>query len=549
MRVRTMSGEWREPHLHDDPGECFGPAGSVSTDPASRTPGRVRRAFVANKRNELLTPIHAIIDISERVLSELGGVQEGSRGQFAADMILIRDSGQRLLVLVNEILDPDRLAASPPAELAAVQSRIRHDMLNALNPVTSYSDMWLADAAEHFLDDFVPDLKLIREAGRRCCTLADRILSAGDMERVEGSDSELRVINNIVAVSESEDDAGHAPITGRLLVVDDNETNREILRRRLELQGHQVEEACDGLQALAMLHERSYDLVLLDIIMPQLNGLDVLVRMKGSDALRPIPVIMISALDETDVVVRCIKLGAEDYLSKPFNPVFLKARIGACLEKRLLAEQFRREKQRADELLHVILPHEIVRELKATNAVIPRRHDNVAVLFADIVNFTPYCERNPPEVVVHQLQELVCAWEESALRHNVEKIKTIGDAFMAASGLLNEAPEPVLNCVRCGLELIETTGAQHPDWNLRVGIHCGQVVAGILGHRQYLFDLWGDTVNTAARMESHGTPGTITLSAQAWQQIEPGCLGTSMGCVPVKGKGELQIVRFDGFRE
>ena len=543
-----MSGNWREPHFAVDAG--LGCAQAVGTAAAQAPSGlsRVRRAFLANKRNELLTPVHAIIDISERVLSELSGARDDSRQQFTIDITRIRDSGQRLLVLVNEILDPDRLASSQPAELAAVQSRIRHDMLNALNPVTSFSEMWLSDASEHFLDEFVPDLKVIREAGRRCCALVDRILKAGEMDTADVSDSELRVINNVVAVSDSEDDAGRAPITGRLLIVDDNETNRDILRRRLELQGHQVDEACDGLQALAMLHEKAYDLVLLDIVMPQLNGLDVLVRMKGSEALKPIPVIMISALDETDIVVRCIKLGAEDYLSKPFNPVFLKARIGACLEKRLLAEQFRREKQRADELLHVILPHEIVRELKATNAVIPRRHENVAVLFADIVNFTPYCERNPPEVVVHQLQELVVAWEDSALKHNVEKIKTIGDAFMAASGLLNKADQPVLNCVRCGLELIETTRERHPDWDLRVGIHCGQVVAGILGHRQYLFDLWGDTVNTAARMESHGIPGSITLSAQAWQQIQGQCLGASMGCIPVKGKGELQIVRFDGFR-
>lgn len=540
-----MSGNWREPHTHVDTAESAGPAiGTVAAPGISR----VRRAFLANKRNELLTPVHAIIDTSERILSELSGVREGSRQQFAADLTKIRDSGQRLLVLVNEILDPDRLSVSDPDELDAVQSRIRHDMLNALNPVTSYSDIWLADAGEHFLDEFVPDLKMILDAGRRCCTLVDRILAAGQMESVElMNDSELRVINNVVAVSDGDDDAGQAPITGRLLIVDDNPTNREILRRRLELQGHEIEEACDGLQALAMLHERAYDLVLLDIIMPQLNGLDVLVRMKGSEALRSIPVIMISALDETDIVVRCIKLGAEDYLSKPFNPVFLKARIGACLEKRLLAEQIRREKQRADELLHVILPHEIVRELKATNAVTPRRYDNVAVLFADIVNFTPYCERNPPEMVVHQLQELVVAWEDSALRHNVEKIKTIGDAFMAASGLLNKAAEPVLNCIRCGLELIAITRDHHPDWDLRVGVHCGQVVAGILGHRQYLFDLWGDTVNTAARMESHGVPGCVTLSAQAWKHVEGQCRGTSMGCVPVKGKGQLQIVRFDGF--
>ncbi|MBW3543940.1 MAG: response regulator [Planctomycetes bacterium] len=354
-------------------------------------------------------------------------------------------------------------------------------------------------------------------------------------------------VGQIAGLADDENDLPTSRIVGRILVVEDNATNRDILRRRLELQGHEIAEACDGLQALAMLNAQGFDLVLLDIMMPQLNGVDVLTRMKASEALRDIPVIMISALDEIDVVIRCIKLGAEDYLAKPFNPVFLKARIGACLEKRQMAEQLRREKQRSDELLHVILPNEIVNELKATNAVMPRRYEGVAVLFADIVNFTPYCEKNPPEEVVRRLQELVVAWEDTALAHSVEKIKTIGDAFMAASGLLTRNGNPVLNCVRCGLEMIEATRRLQPEWNLRVGIHVGQVVAGILGHRQYLFDLWGDTVNTAARMESHGVAGGVTMSAQAWSGVEHLCRGTPLGCVPVKGKGNLEMIRFDGF--
>src|SRR5262249_5605340 len=152
------------------------------------------------------------------------------------------------------------------------------------------------------------------------------------------------------------------------------------------------------------------------------------------------------------------------------------------------------------ELLHVILPDQVVKELKATNGVRPRRYDEVAVLFADIFGFTPYCERHCPEEGVSPLQRLVEAREDSGLRHQVQKIKTSGDAFMAASGLLHRVENPVLNCVRCGLEMIAAAQALPTDWNLRVGVHVGQVVAGVIGHRQYLFDLWGDTVNTAARL-------------------------------------------------
>ena len=235
--------------------------------------------------------------------------------------------------------------------------------------------------------------------------------------------------------------------------------------------------------------------------------------------------------------------------------VFLQARIGACLEKKRLREreiehldQIESERRRADELLHVILPREIVAELKSTNTVVPRRYDNVAVLFADIVDFTPYCDRHSPEDVVQHLQQLVESWEETCLVYEVQKIKTIGDAFMAACGLLTRVENPTLACIRFGLEMIAATQASSTGWNLRVGIHFGHVVGGVLGRRQYLFDLFGDTVNTAARMESHGVNGCIVLSGSAWSQVEHVCHGTQLEPTPLKGKGVLLRYRFDSFR-
>jgi class 3 adenylate cyclase len=288
--------------------------------------------------------------------------------------------------------------------------------------------------------------------------------------------------------------------------------------------------------------------------MPEMNGFEVLEQLKADETLRHLPVLMVSALDEIDSVVHCIERGAEDYLTRPVNPVLLRARIGACLEKKRLRDreaehqrQIEREKQRSDDLLHVILPRQIVLELKTTDGVRPRRYENVAVLFADIVGFTPYCDRRPPEQVVTQLQRLVEAWEELALRHGIEKIKTIGDAFMAAGGLLNPLPNPVLHCLEFAAEMLGSIRELVSDWNLRVGIHVGPVVAGVVGRRQYLFDLWGDTVNTAARMESHGVVGAITLSGNAWAQVADRCEGQSLGLVPVKGKGDMEVVRFVNF--
>jgi class 3 adenylate cyclase len=304
-----------------------------------------------------------------------------------------------------------------------------------------------------------------------------------------------------------------------------------------------------------MIESRPFDLVLLDIMMPGMNGYEVLQHLKADSTLRDVPVIMISALNEIDSVVRCIEMGAEDYLPKPFNPVLLRARIGASLEKKRLRDQqvlylrqIEAEKQRADGLLRVILPDEIVEELTLTNEVQPRRYDHVAVLFCDIVGFTTYCDQHEAQEVIANLQILVEAYEEIALRHDLQKIKTIGDSFMGVAGLLRPVKEPVMHCIRCGQEMIATAQALPAKWNVRVGIHTGQIVAGVIGRRQYLFDLWGDSVNTAARMESHGIPGAVTLSKAAWLDVAAKCMGESLGMLPVKGKGELEMFRFDGFK-
>ncbi len=517
----------------------------------ARVAGLVRRAFLATKRDELLTPVRVIGDACSRILSDARDLEQPG---FNRDIEKIQAAGDALLVLVNQILAPAADEASA-LEDETVRSRLRHDMLNELNAVVNYSEMWLEEADEQFLSGFLPELEMIHNSGRRCAELVDQILASWDIESSTQAE-QLPDLGHLLAIFVHQQADDETSELGSILVVDDNDINRDILRRHLELQGHAVSTAGDGNEALQMLSDEEFDLLLLDIVMPGMNGFEVLARVKRDPQWREIPVIMISALDEMEIVARCIELGAEDYLPKPFNPVVLKARVGTSLNKRRFRQreaaylqQIEREKQRSDELLHVILPTDIVTELKATNGVVPRRYDDVAVLFADIVNFTPYCDRHSPEEVVSNLQKLVVRWEEIALRHGVQKVKTIGDAFMAAAGLFGHQEDPVLNCVRCGIEMIAAAHELPIGWDVRIGINNGSVVGGVLGRRQYLFDLWGDTVNTAARMESHGIAGAIVLSASAWQRISAISRGTSLGDVDVKGKGGMEMIRFDGFLE
>ena len=339
-----------------------------------------------------------------------------------------------------------------------------------------------------------------------------------------------------------------------ILIVDDIEDNRYTLTRRLRRQGYDnLVEAGNGREALEILDQRPVDLLLLDIMMPEIDGYEVLERVKADDALRHVPVIMISALDEMESVVRCIKLGAEDYLPKPFNATLLKARVEASLERKRLRDnevahlaEIERARSRADELLHAILPAGAVAELKATDRVEPRRHDDVVVLFCDIVGFTSYCDHNTPERVVTELQELVARFEILVDGHGMEKIKTVGDAFLATAGLLREVESPVEAAVRCGLAMTAAAREVEPHWDVRVGLHVGPVVAGIVGSRQFLFDLWGDTVNLAARITEEASAGGLCLSEQAWRRLDGAFEARARGEVEIKGKGPVALFEISG---
>jgi adenylate cyclase len=374
----------------------------------------------------------------------------------------------------------------------------------------------------------------------------------------------------------------------RVLIVEDSPTQAQQLAFILEDAGFEVEIAPDAEQGFERLARGSISVVLSDLNLPGGSGFDLCRRIKADPALREVPVVVCTSEADPMNVLLGLQAGADGFMTKDREPAAIVASVRRALDHAAqpdastsnqvhfldrefeltagraqlldilvsafedvvrLNQQIEQEKARSNQLLHVILPDEIIRELKATNTVRPRRYDDVAVLFADVVDFTAYCEAHRAEEVVTHLQHLVESWEEIAISHHVEKIKTIGDAFMAASGLLRHVENPVLNCICCGLEMIAAAQASPTHWNLRVGIHFGQVMAGVLGHRQYLFDLFGDTVNEAARLESHGTAGAIMLSVEAWQQVAHRCRGESLGLIRVKGIGELEMIRFVEFKD
>ncbi|MEW6157269.1 MAG: adenylate/guanylate cyclase domain-containing protein [Verrucomicrobiota bacterium] len=352
---------------------------------------------------------------------------------------------------------------------------------------------------------------------------------------------------------------GHAPpaASGSLLVVEDNEANRVLLTRRLTRQGYTVTEAENGRRALELLREQTFDLVLLDIMMPEVDGYEVLEKLKASEAMRHIPVIMISALDDLKSLVRCIQRGADDYLTKPFDPVLLGARIGACLEKKRLRDQeqvylqqlqiylkqIQTEQEKSERLLLNVLPKPIADRLKEGESTIVDTFANVTVLFADLVGFTSMSVHISPNEMVHLLDEVFSAFDLLAARHNLEKIKTIGDAYMAVAGLPNPRPDHAESAAELALDMQKQIEQFNGDYGtnfcMRIGIHSGPVVAGIIGRNKFIYDLWGDTVNTSSRMESHGLPGCIQVTETTFEMLREKYVFRKRGGVEIKGKGTM----------
>jgi guanylate cyclase len=199
------------------------------------------------------------------------------------------------------------------------------------------------------------------------------------------------------------------------------------------------------------------------------------------------------------------------------------------------------EQERSERLLLNTFPPPIVERLKISQDVIAERGEEVSVLFVDIVGFTPAAERLPAEEVVVLLNKIFSAFDELVAGCGLEKIKTIGDGFMAAAGLLHKVDDPIGRAVRCGLEMTSTLIDAHLGWEVRVGVHAGPVVAGVVGQERYQFDIWGDTVNVAARMVGMSSPGSVAATKEIFDQIASAFDGESLGMLEIKGKGEISV--------
>ena len=223
--------------------------------------------------------------------------------------------------------------------------------------------------------------------------------------------------------------------------------------------------------------------------------------------------------------------------------MFLLLAVFASQRREALAA-LRQEQAKAENLLLNILPRSIADRLKAETQPIADQIDSASILFADVVDFTPWSERLPPAEVVGYLDHLFSHFDELAERHGLEKIKTIGDCYMVAAGVPTPRPDHARALALMALDMLEAMRSDdevgHLGLELRVGINSGPVVAGVIGRKRFLYDLWGDAVNTASRMESHGTPGRIQITRATYELLADEFECEPRGTIPVKGKGEVE---------
>ncbi len=530
------------------------------------------QALWAHLRHELRTPLNAIIGYSEMLL---GDAADPGLADYVSDLNQILSAGQQLLEIINDLLDPSRVASGDVVfNLASLVANLHYQVRIPLNSIIGFSEILLENATEQGLVDLIADLKKIHSAAELFLSRVNEIvdfskldagLKASGPEVAERSSLIRRALTSLrelapesAAVPEGE--------RGSILVVDDNEINRDLLSRYLGRQGHTVRVADNGRKALEMIATGAFDLVLLDIMMPELNGYEVLQHLKQSETWRELPVIMISALDEIDSAVRCIELGAEDYLRKPFNPVLLRARVQACLEKKRLRDLKVEQQRQLTELNAALeLRNRFIRQtfgsylsdeivdaiLEEGGLKIGGEKRRASMLMADLRGFTSISERLPAEDVVAMINIYLETMTAIIQKYQGTIDEFIGDGILVIFGAPILRPDDALRAVACAVEMqlamtsvnYRNRQAGYPEVALGIGINTGEVVMGNIGSKKRIkYAVVGRAVNLTARIESYTVGGQIFISESTLDECGDICrIDTAMQVMPKGVKQPLTI--------
>jgi adenylate cyclase len=345
-------------------------------------------------------------------------------------------------------------------------------------------------------------------------------------------------------------------LQAKILVVDDQPANVLLLERMLGGAGYTSVTSTLDPHAVRALHEKDrYDLILLDLQMPGMDGFQVMEGLKEIEAAGYLPVLVITA--QPDHKLRALKAGAKDFISKPFDIAEVLTRVHNMLEVRLLHVEIRRkntelktlfdqvvaERKLSERLALHVPPDSIAARLQARPDVRADSFADVTVVVADIVGLAELTPTASPEQLAVFVDEIFAQFDGLAQARGMKKIKTLGNSYMAVAGVPGPAGDHARRAAHLSLDMIDTLERFNERsgraLQVRVGVASGAVVAGVIGKRLYVYDVWGDAVTIASRMESHGVAGRVQVSDSTRQLLGTGFLLEKRGALAVEGKGEM----------
>ncbi len=333
----------------------------------------------------------------------------------------------------------------------------------------------------------------------------------------------------------------------KILIVDDEAFHLSYLERLLRAAGYtNIRTQSDSRIVEAMHREHDFDVILLDIHMPHLSGIEVIDRLKATDRHSYAPIIVMTGDQDLQTRLTALDRGARDFLVKPPRKEEMLSRVRNILEVRHLNRQNQIERERYQQLLQDILPGYIVNRLRDGESDIVDDFPDVSILFADLVGFSSICARIESRIVVDNLNRIFVAMDRLAEQHGIEKIKTVGDAYMAVSGIGETGAAHFGRMAHFALAAVRELAALQDTlavpFQMRIGIERGALIAGVLKGRRSVFDVWGDTVNAASRLQSASMPGRVLVSRHFANAVEDDFVLEPKGQVNLRGVGETEAL-------
>lgn len=389
----------------------------------------------------------------------------------------------------------------------------------------------------------------------------------------------------------------------RILVVDDHPALVTLTRHKLIQKGYEVITAQNGQDALEMARSEYPDLILSDVDMPIMNGFELCENVKRDSKLSKIPIILVTSMVTTEYIMKGIEAGTDNYLTKPYDDETLYAKIEELLVnppppinsletaevkiegktynvladyshlvnllistyKNTLAQnnqlskmqsglnaankELELTKQEHEELIHNIFPEKIAQNLLAYGTVTPERYEDATIIFTDFSGFTKVVPQLSPEELIESLSFYFDRFDDITSQHNLIKIKTIGDSYMAAGGLPERNATHPIDTILAALKIRdfvrkfseESKNSETPYLPIRIGVHTGKAVVGVIGKKRFAYDIWGETVNLAARLEVHSENNSINISETTYERVKDFFVCESRGAIDTKHTGKIPM--------